>query len=356
MSKELRKLNSRSPKEKVFVGLSGGVDSSVAALLLKNQGYEVAGIHLRCWNQGGCDEKEAEDARRVAAALNIPFYVFNMEAEYKLAVVDYMIREYKAGLTPNPDVMCNKEIKFGLFLKKALELGADYVATGHYVIKKNGKLYAAKDKSKDQSYFLWTLADSQLRHSLFPIGGLIKPQVRRIAATAGLPTAAKRDSQGICFLGPVTLEEFLSVYVPERRGAIINAGGEKIGEHRGVQFYTVGQRHGLAVPGKKPYYVARKNAETNQLTVVEEGEDPIALIKTVLLRDTNFIDEKYAEKKSFRAKIRTRYRQLLRSGTIKNDSGKISVVFDRPQSFVAPGQSAVFYSSRGEMIGGGVII
>lgn len=344
-----------SRKPRVFVGLSGGVDSSVAALLLKNRGYEVTGVHLRCWNQGGCDEREAEDARRAAAFLGIPFYVFDMEEEYKQSVVDYMIREYKAGLTPNPDVMCNKEIKFGLFLKKALELGADYIATGHYVIKRGGKLYAARDKNKDQSYFLWTLTDNQLKHSLFPVGGFTKPYVRKIAAKAGLPTANKKDSQGICFLGPVTLEKFLSAYIPEKRGEIVNIGGEKIGEHRGVQFYTIGQRRGLAVPGKKPYYVAGKNAETNRLTVVEKGENPIALERTVSLRDVNFIDRKYSDKKIFKAGIRTRYRQRLHYGDIKNENGEIRVVFNHPQSFIAPGQSAVFYGVRGEVIGGGVI-
>ncbi len=354
MSSELKK--HKAKKGTVFVGLSGGVDSSVAALLLKNKGYEVTGVHLRCWNQEGCDEKEAEDARRVAAALGIPFYVFNLEKEYKRAVVNYMVKEYEAGLTPNPDVMCNKEVKFGLFLKRALELGADYVATGHYVIKKNNKLYAAKDKNKDQSYFLWTLADKQIERSLFPIGSLTKPRVRKIAAKAGLPTAAKKDSQGICFIGQVTLEEFLAAYIPERRGEIVNASGKKIGEHRGVQFYTVGQRHGLAIPGKKPYYVAHKDAETNKLTVVEDGESFIALTKRTYLRDVNFIDKKYAEKKIFKAKIRTRYRQNLRQGTVKNENGEVSVVFNRPQSFIAPGQSAVFYDARGKMIGGGVIV
>ncbi len=349
-------MSRESKKLKVFVGLSGGVDSSVAALILRNKGYEVTGVHLRCWNQGGCDEKEAEDARRVAASLGIPFYVFDMEEEYKRAVVDYMIREYKAGLTPNPDVMCNKEIKFGLFLKKALELGADYIATGHYVIKKGNKLYAARDKNKDQSYFLWTLTGSQLEHSLFPIGNFTKPYVRKLAAKAGLLTANKKDSQGICFLGQVTLEEFLSAYIPEKRGDIVNVSGEKIGEHHGVQFYTIGQRHGLAVPGKKPYYVVSKNAEANRITVIKEGENTIALSRSVFLRDVNFIDKRYSNRKTFKAKIRTRYRQHLHSGTIKNESGKIYVVFKRPQSFIASGQSAVFYAARGEMIGGGVII
>lgn len=348
-----------SVKKKVFIGLSGGVDSSVAALLLKNKNYEVTGVHLRCWNRGGCDEKEAEDARRVAATLNIPFYVFNLEEEYKRAVVDYMVNEYKAGLTPNPDVACNKEIKFGLFLKKALELGADYVATGHYVIKKETdkgvELWAARDKNKDQSYFLWTITQDQLKHALFPIGGLIKPRVRKIAAKAGLSTAKKKDSQGICFLGQITLDEFLSAYIPERPGEIVDASGEKIGEHKGVQFYTIGQRHGLAVPGKTPYYITGKNAETNQITVVADKNNPVAMTKYITLREVNIIDKKYADKKTFKAKVRTRYRQRLVQATVSNDNGETSIIFRSPQGFIAPGQSAVFYTSRGEVIGGGVI-
>ncbi len=354
------KLKPLPKNKKVFVGLSGGVDSSVAALLLQKEGYEVTGIHLRCWNQGGCDEKEAEDARRVAGALGIPFYVFNLEKEYKEAVVDYMVDGYRRGLTPNPDVMCNKEVKFGLFLEKALELGADYVATGHYVLKKETvkgtRLWAAKDRNKDQSYFLWTLTADQLRHSLFPLGRLTKPQVRRIAAKHGLPTAAKKDSQGICFLGQVSLDDFLGAYLPERVGAVMNAKGERIGSHRGVQFYTVGQRHGLAIPGQKPYYIADKNADSNEITVVEEASDPVALSKELELVDVNFIDRDYAEKGSFSALVRTRYRQELRPAEIGKKEGRTVLVFDSPQSFIAPGQSAVFYTARGEMIGGGTIV
>lgn len=346
--------------KRVFVGLSGGVDSSVAALLLQKEGYEVVGVHLRCWNQGGCDEKEAEDARRVAGVLGIPFYVFNLEKEYKEAVVDYMIDGYRRGLTPNPDVMCNKEVKFGLFLKKALELGADYVATGHYVLKKETtkgpQLWAAKDKNKDQSYFLWTLTPGQLRHSLFPLGRLTKPQVRKIAAKNKLPTAAKKDSQGICFLGQVSLDDFLGAYLPVRAGAVVNTKGERIGSHRGVQFYTVGQRHGLAIPGQKPYYIASKNADSNEITVVEEASDPVATSNEIQLTDLNLIDRAYIEKEKFSALVRTRYRQELHPAEIRKEKSRIVLTFNHPQSFIAPGQSAVFYTTRGEMIGGGVIV
>src|SRR5580704_3854182 len=209
----------------VFVGMSGGVDSSVTTLLLKKQGYNVVGVFMRCYNLDGCAERDAEDARRVAEHIGIPFYVWDFEEEYKQRVVEYMIEGYRAGITPNPDVMCNKEIKFGLFLEKALAAGADFVATGHYVkIKKTLKgagLFAARDTNKDQSYFLWTLTQKQLAHCLFPIGDYIKPEVRAIARRAGLPTAAKKDSQGICFLGNINLADFLKQSIPERRGALV---------------------------------------------------------------------------------------------------------------------------------------
>ena len=255
--------------------MSGGVDSSVAAALLKQEGYAVVGVHLKCWNVDGCAEEDAEDARRAAETLNIPFYVLDFEREYKAAVVNYMVEGYRRGLTPNPDVMCNREIKFGLFLKKAREMGADYIATGHYVrirdankarmhtndanspttlpannsrhshgfALRSRRLFIAKDVNKDQSYFLWTLTQGQLKYCLFPIGEYTKPQVRALARRFGLPNAEKKDSQGICFLGKVTLADFLGRYIPERRGEILDVRGEKIGEHRGAQFYTIGQRH-----------------------------------------------------------------------------------------------------------------
>lgn len=234
----------------VFIAMSGGVDSSVAAALLKKQGYKVVGVHMKCYNVDGCAEADAESARRAAEVLGIPFYVFDFEKAYKEKVVDYMVRGYREGITPNPDVMCNKEIKFGLFLKKALELGADHIATGHYVRlrhiahqtvilsnsegshkdssarpqndgKARHKLLQAVDKNKDQSYFLWTLTQEQLRHCLFPIGDYLKPEVRVLARKFGLPNAERKDSQGICFLGKVTLKDFLGQYIKPRKGAVI---------------------------------------------------------------------------------------------------------------------------------------
>ncbi len=413
---------------KVFVGLSGGVDSSVAAYLLKKEGYDVTGVFIRSFNIDGCEEKDAEDARRVAEHLGIPFYVLDFEKEYKKKVVRYMVEGYKRGITPNPDVMCNKEIKFGLFLKKARAMGADYVATGHYVrlerkfsmindqfsnrqggVFKNSKiensleignckLKIAKDKNKDQSYFLWTLTQDQLRYCLFPIGEYTKPKVREIARKAGLPTAEKKDSQGICFLGQVALGEFLKRYIRPKKGSVVDTNGKKVGEHEGIFFYTIGQRHGLNLGSKnkelgirgltktKPYYVAEKDLRTNMLVVAEGENNPALFRKEIKITDVNFIRPHLSIIHNSKFKIpvlaRIRYRQplvkavlelgirnkelgikgrsLIRNSPPKEDpplAGKFLILkFDEPIKFVAPGQSAVFYSKKGEMLGGGVII
>jgi len=419
-------------KPKVFVALSGGVDSSVAALLLKNQGYDVVGVFMRCFNVDGCAERDAEDARRVAGDIGIPFYAWDFEEEYKKRVVEYMVRGYKNGITPNPDVMCNREIKFGVFLKKALAMGANYVATGHYVRLKRESLipsrrsrafgasdsfskrnfgsglleqknvlsrnpaagelgprwnvgvavartsggrrwsgrsglrkeyfslHAAKDKGKDQSYFLWTLTRNQLRYCLFPIGDYKKTEVRAIARGAGLPTADKKDSQGICFLGKVTLADFLRRYIPEKHGEVFTVAGKKVGEHSGVYFYTIGQRHGLGISAPRPYYITDKNVRDNEI-IVAEGKDHDALYKQeVVLQDLNFISETF-QKKISRSDIsvlaRVRYRQPLTEALMSRvDRNAYKLAFRAPQKFVAPGQSAVFYAKNGEMLGGGVII
>lgn len=389
---------SRDKKQKVFVAMSGGVDSSVAALLLRDAGYDVTGVFMRCYNIDGCAERDAVDARRVAASLGIPFYVFDFEEEYKRRVVEYMVEGYRKGITPNPDVMCNKEIKFGLFLKKALSLGADYVATGHYVrfgysasrkqhnflparkfaslsprnsslrsetelsglrdvpqgrISSPLSLFVAKDENKDQSYFLWTLTQEQLKHCLFPIGDYVKSEVREMARKAGLPTAKKKDSQGICFLGKVSLRDFLKNYIPVEKGRVLTMAGEKVGEHEGAEFYTIGQRH-VGVGGLvKPHYVVAKDVKTNTIVVAEGSDNPALYSKEVKISNLNFINPDFKEGEIL---ARVRYRQPLFGAKLRKLSSTIyNLKFDRPVKFVAPGQSAVFYSKEGEMLGGGII-
>jgi len=369
--------------------MSGGVDSSVTAHLLKEQGYDVVGVFMKCYNIDGCAEADAEDARRVAEHISIPFYVWDFEQEYKDRVVQYMIEGYRAGITPNPDVMCNREIKFGLFLEKALASGADYVATGHYVRLKTEapkakpqafyksqnviyKLYEGSDSNKDQSYFLWTLGQRQLAHCLFPIGGIVKPEVRAIARRAGLPTAEKKDSQGICFLGKFSLDDFLRQYIPEHRGALMTTAGEKIGEHSGAEFYTIGQRHidaefafpktGPASSGsgvgaaRKPHYVASKDAATNTVVLAEGSDDPALYRNEVELTQMNFVSAAPSEE-VFSVRARVRYRQPLSDATLsRRENGNYKLAFAVPQKFVAEGQSAVLYSADGEMLGGGIIL
>ena len=341
-------------KEKVFVAMSGGVDSSVAAFLLKEQGYDVVGAHMACWE--GCDSNEDKrDAMRVAAKLGIPFRVFDFSEEYREKVFNYMIREYAAGRTPNPDVVCNSEIKFGIFLEKALFMGADFIATGHYARREEArlplgsrasKLLEAKDKTKDQSYFLWKLTPEQISKSLFPIGDYLKSEVREIARKAGLVTADKKDSQGLCFVGKVDFQDFLREYLPTRQGSVLNSSGKILGTHDGAYFFTPGQRHGIKLGGfSEPLYVARTDRETNTVLVAEGASNPILYKKEIFISETNLSGE-IPEKIS----ARIRYRQPLQSCHIENSK----VIFDFPQRGVAPGQSIVFYAGE-RLLGGGII-
>ncbi|MDP2695953.1 MAG: tRNA 2-thiouridine(34) synthase MnmA [bacterium] len=347
--------------KKVFVAMSGGVDSSVAAALLKQQNYEVVGVHMKCYNVDGCAEQDAEDARRAAGVLGVPFYVFDFEEAYKDKVVEYMVAGYRQGITPNPDVMCNKEIKFGLFLEKALSMGADYIATGHYVKLtsdgNNHRLAIAADKNKDQSYFLWTLIQDQLKRCLFPLGDYQKSEVRNIAKKFGLPNADKKDSQGVCFLGQVTLEDFLQDYIPAKQGAVIDAAGQKLGEHNGAHFYTIGQRHGLGIAGKQPYYVAEKNVKKNTVIVASGNEAPELFRKEVTIGDVNLINPvAFDSSRPLATRVRIRYRQpLVKAELFKLKVGSYKLVFAEPLKFIALGQSAVFYDAKGIMLGGGVI-
>lgn len=357
-------------KEKVIVGMSGGVDSSVAAALLVRQGYRVEGAFMKNWSDtkdpvtGSCAWRgERHDAELVAAKLGIPFATYDFEAQYRQAVVDYLFREYEAGRTPNPDVMCNKVIKFDLFLKRALAEGADLIATGHYArlrrpARSGGRLelLAGADKSKDQSYFLHQLSQEQLRRTLFPLGRLKKTEVRKLARRFGLPTAAKKDSQGICFIGKVDLKAFLARKIPRHPGPIVTVDGRVIGRHAGIAPFTIGQRHGLNIGGGAPYYVVEKDARRNAL-IVASGDGEAALYSRGLtVGEVHWISGR-PPRLPLRCRARIRYRQPLQAAVVRKgqDGRRTEVRFARPQRAVTPGQFVVFY--QGEVcLGGGVIL
>lgn len=340
--------------KKVYVGMSGGVDSSVTAALLKEQGYHVTGVYMKNWSQDlpgfVCPWKEDfQDAKRVAVQLGIDFKMYDFEKEYRQKVVDYMVREYQAGRTPNPDIMCNQEVKFGLFLETALQDGADMIATGHYARVKDGQLLAGIDKNKDQTYFLYRVTEEALRKSLMPIGELEKPEVRKIAKKLGLATAEKKDSQGICFVGKVGIKEFLLHELgPQPRGPIINQDGKTIGQHDGAIFYTIGQRHGLNVGGGLPYYVSRKDMAMNTVYVTTNLDDTNLWSKEVELQDAHWINGKPDESKEYQARLR--YRGPLVSCKIEN----VKLYLSQPQRGIAAGQSAVLYDGD-HVLGGGII-
>jgi len=342
--------------------MSGGVDSSVAALLLKKQGYDLVGCFIKGWYPSGlpCEwKKDRRDAMRVCAKLGIPFLTIDAEKEYKKEVVDYMLREYKAGRTPNSDVMCNRYIKFGVFLKKALKLGADYIATGHYVktkvkpLSNKGltfvKIFQAKDKNKDQSYFLWTLTQKQLKQCLFPVGNLLKPEVRVLAKKFNLATAEKRESMGVCFLGEFDIADFLKRYIKPKPGKVLRTDGKIVGKHNGVEFYTIGQRHGFSPGGGVPYYIVSKDIKKNILFVSDKAGESEFYKKEVEIKDINWISGRPVQNKIYKARIR--YRQPLQTCKIV----KNKIIFTKPQRAVTSGQSLVLYGGK-EMLGGGIII
>lgn len=351
-------------KEKVFVAMSGGVDSSVAAGLLKRGGFNVVGVYMKCWQEGeACTSQDDERSARLAAGhLGIPFYTWNFLKEYREKVVDYMLKGYAQGVTPNPDMMCNKEIKFGLFFEKARKLGADFVATGHYArIRRDSPsfeggtvpplhLLEAKDKNKDQSYFLSFIKPEVLSRVLFPIGEYTKPHVREIARKFGLPNAERKDSQGICFVGKVDVVHFLKQYISPRKGEIVDMAGRVLGMHEGAMYYTIGQRSGLGLSGG-PYYVVNKDFAANKLQVTKNEQD--LQRKDVLLQDINWMSEKPAE--SLEVTARIRYRQDRVAATlIPTENRAFRLVFQEPQRAVTPGQFAVLYQDE-TLIGGGVI-
>lgn len=344
-----------SVKPRVMVAMSGGVDSSVAAAFLVREGYDVIGAFMKNWD--GCDwKRERRDALRVASTLGITLHTFDFERAYRDRVHAYMVSEYRKGRTPNPDVLCNSEIKFDLLLHAAAELGCEKMATGHYArVQGDGlfRLLKGADDEKDQSYFLCRLGQKELARVLFPVGDLKKSEVRKQARVLGLSTATKKDSQGLCFIGKVDLASFLQNDIAPRTGNIVTTSGEVIGTHEGVAFYTIGQRKGLGIGGTEPYFVVERRLETNELVVAHEG-DPALFSKSLTVADVQWT---LGEAPSFpylcRAKIR--YRQLDQTCTVVSVlNGTATALFDEPQRAVAPGQFVVFYQGD-ELVGSGVI-
>jgi tRNA-specific 2-thiouridylase len=355
--------------QKVFIGLSGGVDSSVSACLLKQAGFDVVGVFIKVWEPPaellpvGCSWRDdRRDAMRVAALLDIPFLTLDLETEYKQDVVDYMIAEYQAGRTPNPDVMCNRQIKFGAFYNWARKQGADFVATGHYAqVHKNKdnifELHMGVDQNKDQSYFLWTLSQAVLSHTMFPIGHLEKPKVRELAEKFKLPNADKKDSQGLCFVGQIDAKEFLQEFIDLKPGQVTNEAGEIIGTHDGVMFYTLGQRQGFTItkktPNDEPFFVVGKNVTENILIVSHQKLNGEVTNNQVSLKEVNWNTNQAPDiEKTY--EVRGRYRQALKLGhlSLKNNLWQARV--DDLVEPLTPGQSLVVYSDT-QCLGGGII-
>lgn len=384
---------SLNKNQTVFVGVSGGVDSSVSAALLKDQGYNVVGVFIRTWTPDFIEctwKDERRDAMRVCAHLDIPFLECDAEDAYKKGVADYMIEEYKKGNTPNPDVMCNREVKFGVFWQFAKEHGADFIATGHYAVKdllhtdsssqssltpflglpKNGTpppvasqglsvLRKSPDSSKDQSYFLWTLKQEDLVHTLFPVGHLEKTEVRKLAEKYKLPVATKKDSQGVCFLGPLDMKDFLKHYIETKKGDVINEKGEIIGEHDGATFFTLGERHGFTLfkneNNSKPLYVISKDIDNNTITVSPKSdlglEEESNLHRTVVCSKANWINEVPKEDNKYTAQIR--YHGELLGCKVIATGQTCEIIFDK-NVLVDKGQSIVVY--YGDVCLGGAIV
>lgn len=346
-----------SISQTVFVGLSGGVDSAVAATLLKQQGHEVVGVYMKNWSRDvaghHCPWKEdLASARSVAAHLNIEFKIYDFEKEYYKQVTSYMISSYKKGLTPNPDIMCNQKIKFDTFYNKCLSDGADMVATGHYATMQEGSLCTAKDKSKDQTYFLYRINPAIASKIVFPLGDYNKSQVRDMAKKNGLPNYDRPDSQGLCFVGNIPLRDFLSEFIKPQKGKIVNDKNEVIGEHNGAYAYTIGQRHGLNLGGGKPYFVYDIDTKKNIVYVTTDKNSKLLNKTEFIINDCNWWQdvEKYQD-----LRVRVRYRSETIACTIsklKTDSWRI--VLSKPEYSITPGQSAVLYSNN-VVVGGGII-
>lgn len=359
----LKEKVNKKTKKKVFVGMSGGVDSSVSALLLKKKGYEVIGVFIKVWQPDFVEctwREDRQDAMRVCSELDIPFITLDLEKEYKEGVIDYMIREYKAGRTPNPDVFCNKEVKFGAFLNWAIKNGADYVATGHYAQKAllsrkdlEWSLKKGKDNSKDQSYFLWTLNKKQLEKIIFPVGNLLKSEIRKIAEDNNLATAKKKDSQGLCFIGKIDVKDFLKEYIKNKKGKVLDINtNKKVGEHDGVFFYTIGEK----INGK---YIIKKDNENNILYIGESLEYKNDNNK-IILQEINFT-EKLELNKVYSVQERYHAKEVrIKLIKIKESKNSKELILDytfvnKNESFIyTSGQSLVFYKNN-ILVGGGVM-
>jgi len=361
---EVRKLTNK--QKRVVVGMSGGVDSSVAAWLLKQQGYDVIGIFMKNWDdtdfQGHCSATEDfEDVRRVCEQIDIPYYSVNFEREYMDNVFQHFLSEYKSGRTPNPDVLCNREIKFKELLNRALLLGADFLATGHYaqVDERDGlfRLLRGADENKDQTYFLHMLYQRPLSKAMFPIGHLPKPQVRQIAADAGLITAKKKDSTGICFIGEKNFREFLSNYLPAQRGEMRTMDGKIMGHHDGLMYYTLGQRHGIGIGGTatgEPWFVLDKDVHNNILYIAQGHNHPGLLSTGLWAGQVNWIAG-HAPRTEFTCTAKFRYRQPDEAVSVYvHDNDICEVRFRHHQRAITPGQSVVFYEGD-ECLGGAII-
>jgi len=350
--------------KKAIMAMSGGVDSSVAAALLKEQGYQVEGVFMRLGIEG--DEESERSARAVADKLKIKFRVLDLSKEFKKKVIDYFIAEYKNGRTPNPCVMCNKEIKFGILMDKVLEMGGDFMATGHYARLRQEipnhksqisklELLKAKDESKDQSYFLYNLTQEKLKHCLFPLGKYAKIEVKELAEKYKLPVLERDESQEVCFIKSKRYGDFLKKYLELTPGDIIDTDGNKIGRHQGLPLYTIGQRRDIGIGGTGPYYVVKIDFGNNKLTVSDNFSDPALYSKKLTVEEVNWIAGE-DPKLPLKVKAKIRYRSGEASAVINQESkNKYQITFKIPQRAIMPGQSAVFYSGD-EVVGGGVIL